>query len=44
MPGDQLDHYLRTLQMLSASNPELPFLGELRSELERLVRDREAAA
>ena len=42
MPADQLDHYLATLRTLCATNPELPFLGELRAELDRLVRDREA--
>jgi (p)ppGpp synthase/HD superfamily hydrolase len=43
MSGDQLEHYLLTLRTLSETNPELPFLEELRGELERLVRDREAA-
>ena len=43
MPADQLDHYLATLRTLCRTHPELPFLGELRAELERLVRDREAA-
>jgi (p)ppGpp synthase/HD superfamily hydrolase len=40
MPGDQLDHYLETLRTLCASNPELPFLGPLREELERLQAER----
>ena len=43
MPGDQLDHYLATLETLCETNPELPFLGDLRAELRRLVRDRQAA-
>jgi GTP diphosphokinase / guanosine-3',5'-bis(diphosphate) 3'-diphosphatase len=43
MPGDQLAHYIATLRTLRETNPELPFLGDLRNELERLVRDREAA-
>jgi (p)ppGpp synthase/HD superfamily hydrolase len=43
MPADQLDHYLATLRTLCETNPELPFLGELRAELDRLVSDRETA-
>jgi (p)ppGpp synthase/HD superfamily hydrolase len=43
MPADQLDHYVATMRTLCETNPELPFLGELRAELDRLVRDREAA-
>jgi (p)ppGpp synthase/HD superfamily hydrolase len=44
MPADQLDHYLQTLGTLCETNPQLPFLGALRSELERLVGDRASAA
>ena len=36
-------HYLATLETLCETNPELPFLGDLRAELARLVRDRQAA-
>jgi (p)ppGpp synthase/HD superfamily hydrolase len=43
MPGDQLEHYVLTLRTLAETNPDLPFLDELRRELERLERDRSAA-
>jgi (p)ppGpp synthase/HD superfamily hydrolase len=36
-PGAKVDHYLRALGILCESYPDLPFLGELRSELERLM-------
>jgi len=36
-PSDQqLAHYLQTVRTLSDANPEVPFLGDLRAELERL--------
>jgi (p)ppGpp synthase/HD superfamily hydrolase len=38
VPALQLDHYLATLAVLCATHPDLPFLGELRRELER-IRD-----
>ena len=39
---ERLDHYLETLSMLRRTHPELPFLGELEQELERIVRERAA--
>jgi guanosine-3',5'-bis(diphosphate) 3'-pyrophosphohydrolase len=39
LPGEKLEHYLATLQVLCDSHPELPFLGELQAELERLRPD-----
>jgi guanosine-3',5'-bis(diphosphate) 3'-pyrophosphohydrolase len=38
--GERLDHYIKTLRLLSESRPELPFLRELSEELAKLV-DRE---
>ena len=40
LPEQQLDHYLRTLEMLSERHPDLPFIGELREELRRIAGDR----
>jgi GTP diphosphokinase / guanosine-3',5'-bis(diphosphate) 3'-diphosphatase len=37
VPPEKLQHYLRTLETLCETNPELPFLPELREELTRLV-------
>ena len=34
----KLDHYVETLRVLCAEQPDVPFLGELREELERLLR------
>ncbi len=36
---ERLDHYISTLELLCDTHPELPFLPDLRSELE-LLRDR----
>ena len=41
IPGERLDHYIKTLRVLSAGRPDLPFLSELSLELTTLV-DREA--
>jgi predicted HD phosphohydrolase len=41
MEGEKLDHYIKTLRLLSDSRPDLPFLEELSEEMARLV-DREA--
>ena len=35
---ERLDHYLATLAVLCESHPELPFLADLRDELERVSR------
>jgi (p)ppGpp synthase/HD superfamily hydrolase len=40
--GERLDHYIKTLRLLSAGRPDLPFLAELSEELTKLV-DREAS-
>jgi (p)ppGpp synthase/HD superfamily hydrolase len=40
----QLEHYSRTLDELSESHPELPFLDELDARLRRLDAEREGAA
>jgi GTP diphosphokinase / guanosine-3',5'-bis(diphosphate) 3'-diphosphatase len=37
VPPEKLQHYLQTLETLCETNPELPFLGELRAELSGLV-------
>jgi hypothetical protein len=37
VPGEQLDHYIKTLRLLSAGRPDLPFLSELSKELSKLV-------
>jgi len=42
VPGEKLDHYIRTLRFLSAGRPDLPFLTELSQELADLV-EREAS-
>jgi hypothetical protein len=42
VPGEKLDHYIKTLRFLSDGRPDLPFLGELSEELARLV-EREAS-
>ena len=36
VPEEQLQHYLDTLQMLCERHPDLPFLGQLRTELRGL--------
>ena len=41
VPGEKLDHYIKTLRFLSAGRPDLPFLTELSQELGELV-EREA--
>lgn len=41
--GERLDHYIKTLRLLSDGRPDLPFLSELSEELTKLV-DREPAA
>jgi (p)ppGpp synthase/HD superfamily hydrolase len=35
-PQPQLEHYLATLDVLCRTNPDLPFLGDLRRELQRV--------
>jgi (p)ppGpp synthase/HD superfamily hydrolase len=40
--GEKLDHYIKTLRLLSDGRPDLPFLSELSEELTKLV-DREAS-
>jgi (p)ppGpp synthase/HD superfamily hydrolase len=40
--GEQLDHYIKTLRLLSDGRPDLPFLSELSQELAKLV-EREAS-
>jgi (p)ppGpp synthase/HD superfamily hydrolase len=42
VPGERLDHYIKTLRVLSAGRPDLPFLSELSEELTTLV-DRETS-
>ena len=42
VPGEKLDHYIKTLRFLSAGRPDLPFLTELSQELAELV-EREAS-
>lgn len=39
---ERLEHYIETLELLCETHPELPFLPDLRSELE-LLRDRRQA-
>jgi (p)ppGpp synthase/HD superfamily hydrolase len=39
--GEKLDHYIKTLRLLSEGRPDLPFLSQLSEELAKLV-DREA--
>jgi (p)ppGpp synthase/HD superfamily hydrolase len=34
--SERIDHYLKTLELLCESHPELPFLPDLRAELRRL--------
>lgn len=41
--GERLDHYIKTLRLLSDGRPDLPFLSELSEELAKLV-DRETPA
>lgn len=41
--GERLDHYIKTLRLLSDGRPDLPFLSEPSEELTKLV-DREPAA
>jgi GTP pyrophosphokinase len=36
VPDARLHHYLATLTLLSRTHPDLPFLGDLRRELERI--------
>src|SRR4051794_3475490 len=40
VPKEKLDHYLQTLGMLCQRHPQLPFLPQLREELEGLVASR----
>lgn len=42
VPDARLHHYLATVALLGRTHPDLPFLGELRRELERIrdARDR----
>lgn len=35
--GERLDHYTKTLRLLSEGRPDLPFLAELSEELAKLV-------
>ncbi|MGH2982134.1 MAG: HD domain-containing protein [Solirubrobacterales bacterium] len=35
LPPDKLDHYRKTLELLRDRHPELPFLSQLRIELDR---------
>jgi (p)ppGpp synthase/HD superfamily hydrolase len=42
VPGEKLDHYIKTLRLLSDRRPDLPFLDELSEELAKLV-EREAS-
>jgi (p)ppGpp synthase/HD superfamily hydrolase len=35
--GERLDHYIKTLRLLSEGRPDLPFLSELSEELTKLV-------
>jgi (p)ppGpp synthase/HD superfamily hydrolase len=44
VPEPQLEHYLASLDELRERYPDLPFLGDLRAELERVRRERESAA
>ncbi len=37
LPKERLDHYQRTLQTITDTHPDLPFLRDLRFELERLT-------
>jgi GTP diphosphokinase / guanosine-3',5'-bis(diphosphate) 3'-diphosphatase len=37
VPAEKLDHYIKTLRLLSAERPDLPFLGELSQALSTLV-------
>ena len=39
-PEQKLRHYRRTLETLAATYPDLPFLGELREELEKVLAAR----
>jgi hypothetical protein len=43
VPDARLHHYLATVAVLCATHPDLPFLGELRRELERIRDARDAA-
>jgi (p)ppGpp synthase/HD superfamily hydrolase len=44
-PGERkLAHYRQTLETLEATHPDLPFLSELRAELEMLAVDRQTAS
>ena len=40
LPGEKLEHYLATVQVLCTTHPELPFLSDLQAELERLRQRR----
>jgi (p)ppGpp synthase/HD superfamily hydrolase len=37
VPSEQLEHYRETLRLLCETHPDLPFLGQLRAELEGLL-------
>ena len=40
VPPEKLQHYLETLRTLGETHPELPFLADLREELEALLAER----
>jgi hypothetical protein len=40
LPDEKLGHYRETLRTLCKSHPDLPFLGELRRELDELCAQR----
>jgi (p)ppGpp synthase/HD superfamily hydrolase len=42
VPGPQLDHYIESLVTLRDTHPDLPFLGALRRELERIREARQS--
>jgi (p)ppGpp synthase/HD superfamily hydrolase len=40
VPDEKLDHYTQTFRALCETHPELPFLRDLRRELEKLAEER----
>jgi GTP diphosphokinase / guanosine-3',5'-bis(diphosphate) 3'-diphosphatase len=40
IPDEKLEHYIQTFRVLCETHPELPFLQELRHELEELAAER----
>lgn len=40
VPQERLDHYQKALETLSEAHPGLPFLGDLREELDDLLAER----